>query len=234
MADSPFFIDTKKITTIKDVLDELEQLDTQLSTLGLSHFKLFNSAYHVVTSFIQQAIDTGDFKNPVFIEQFIVTFANYYFKAVTGTVNKYPNVSLPWAKMNEYARHKSSPEFISLLLGANAHINNDLPQALKTLLENADTEVFFRDIAKIDKLLMKSGKEIIGLFEEPDTLLDFLKRRFQFMYYRPAMYTILYWRVMAWRSYRNFKKDRAYLSRITGRSNNCPCLKMAVRSSQLE
>ncbi len=212
------FIDIRKITAIDDVLSNLRQLDSRLSELGLDQFKLFNKAYQVVTRSIQQAIKENYFNNPEFIEKFIVSFAGCYFKVTNDIVNKNHNVPMPWSKLNEYATNKSLPVFISLMLGANAHISYDLPQVLKKLMQKESTEELLKDVFKIDRLLMKSGREIIGLFEESNKILNFLKCRFQFMYYRPVMYKILGWRISAWKSYRKLKKDHTSVANIETRS----------------
>jgi len=214
----PNFTDIDKITSLKDVVGELVYLNIHLEKIGLNQFKLFNSSYYIVTTSVQQAIEDNYFDNPEFIEKFIVAFARYYFKAVIDTEKKSLDLSLPWLKVNEYATNKSAPKFISLMLGASAHINNDLPQVLNTLMQNEDTEALLSDIVKIDKLLMESGKEIIKTFEETNKVLSFLKRNFQFMYYRPAMYTIRYWRIIAWKNYRKLKKQPSYIQSITNRS----------------
>ena len=215
---TPNLINLGKVTTIKGVLRELQRLNKSLDDVDLGQFKLFNNSYYIVTTSVQQAIKDNYFENPRFIEKFIVTFARYYFKAVVDTNNESPVLTLAWSKVNEYATNKSAPKFISLLLGASAHINNDLPQVLNSLMKNEDTEDLLSDIVKIDRLLMDSGKQIINTFEESNKVLDFLKRRLQFMYYRPAMYTIRYWRIIAWKNYRKLKKQPSYIQSITNRS----------------
>ena len=214
----PNLIHVSELTTVQDVVSELQRLNERLGSLGLGQFKLFNNAYYIVTTSVQQAIEDNYFKNAKLIEEFIVTFAGYYFNAVNDASSMSPEITLPWSKVNEYAKNKSAPTFISLMLGANAHINNDLPQVLETLMMKEATEDLLADITKIDKLLMKSGKEIIGTFEETSKALNFLKRRLQFMYYRPAMYTIRFWRIIAWKNYRKLKKQPSYIQSITNRS----------------
>lgn len=211
-------IDVGGITSIKSVVGELRHLNKNLSRLDLDRFKLFNNAYYIVTTSVQQSIEDNYFENPKFIEKFIVTFAGYYFKAVNDASSDSPKLTRPWSKINEYAKNKSAPKFVSLMIGANAHINNDLPQVLNNLMKNEKTEDLLSDLIKIDKLLMKSGKEIIGTFNETNKTLNFLKRRFQFMYYRPAMYTIRYWRIVAWKNYKKLKKQPSYAKNITNRS----------------
>jgi len=214
----PSLINVEGITSVNDVIHVFEQLNHQLTDLQLEQYFLFNKSYLVVTTHMQQAIQENRFNNPLFIEKFIISFAAYYFKAINGSAGKVPDLSLPWQKLNDYAALRSAPVFISLMLGANAHINYDLPQALTKLMQEDKPEKLRSDLSIMNTLLMKSGREIIGLFEEKNALLDFLKRRFQFMYYRPAMYTILYWRIKAWRGYNMLAKDQGAMIRISTKS----------------
>ncbi len=210
-------VDVLTINTIDDVLINLQSLDDQFNQLNLDQFILFNKSYQVVTRLIQQSIDDDYFKNPKFIESFIVNFAGYYFEAVNNA-NSNDKLSAPWSKLNDYANIESAPVFISLMLGANAHINYDLPQVLNKMMQDENATNFLGDIVKINRILMKSGRQIIDLFEEKNKHLNFLKKRLIFTYYHPAMYTILYWRFRAWRHYEMLKKDSSMMPSITKRS----------------
>lgn len=218
MKTNPCLINIAGIKSFNNVLAEIKLLDASLQSENMSQFKLFNDAYQVITNHIQQAAKDNYFENPKFIEKFTVTFASYYFKAVNDTLTGSKDLTTSWATLNKL-NLKTSPKFVSLLMGANAHINNDLPQVLVRLMEKEDTDNLLSDIVKIDKLLMLSGKKIVGLFDEPNIKFDFLKRNFKFIYYRPTMYMILYWRAVAWRNYRKIKKNNATLSRVNKRSN---------------
>ncbi len=218
MKTNPNLINIASIKSFKNVQMQIILLDENLQSENMSQFRLFNDAYQVITNHIQQAAQNKNFENPKFIEKFTVTFATYYFKAVNDTLTGSKDLTTSWATLNKL-NLKSSPKFISLLMGANAHINNDLPQVLIRLMEKEETDDLLNDVVKIDKLLMLSGKEIIGLFEEPNLKLNFLKRNVKFIYYRPIMYMILYWRVIAWRNYRKIKKNNATLTRVNKRSN---------------
>ncbi len=218
MADpKSILVNIHSIANIEDVITTLQQLDNKLVELGLHQFMLFNQSYQIVTHLIQQRVNDDYFKNPIFIEKFIVNFASYYFKAVNNAMDG-NELSPPWSKLNDYAKIKSAPVFISLMLGANVHINNDLPRVLKEMMQDESMRNLFSDILKIDRILMKSGRQIIDLFEENNKFLDFLKRRLIFTYYRPAMYTILHWRVQAWRHYGMLKRDDRVSASITKRS----------------
>lgn len=206
------------ITTYDDVQWALKQIELSLVANDMPQFHLFNAAYAVVTTHIQQAAAEGYFDNPQFIEQFTVTFATYYFRAINDMQTANKDIPAAWSALSKlHIGH--SPRFISLLLGANAHINDDLPQALFELMADQKTDALLGDVVKIDKLLMRSGKDIIGLFDEPSSKLDYLKRHCVWVYYRPVMYMILYWRVIAWKNYRKMKKDRTALHHVHKRSS---------------
>lgn len=218
MKTDPYLINIADIRSFNSVVKEIKLLEVNLKSANLLRFKLFNDAYLVITNHIHEATKNNYFENPKFIEKFTVTFAGYYFKAVNDTLTGSKDLTASWAKLNELDLN-TSPVFVSLLIGANAHINNDLPQVLLRLIKKEDTDDLLSDIVKIDKLLMQSGKEIVELFDEPSKKMNFLKRNFKFVYYRPIMYMILYWRMIAWRNYRKIKKNNATLKRVNKRSN---------------
>ncbi|CAG4902059.1 DUF5995 family protein [Acidithrix sp. C25] len=212
-----YHIDVAKLESIKAVTDQIQLLDKNLGGMDMMQFSVFNNAYLIVTSIIQDAIKDDYFINPKLIEEFIVVFAGYYFKAINETFDNSETLRVSWSMMNTI-KGRPYPAIISLLLGANAHINNDLPYVLSKVMNNSVAENLLGDLVRIDKLLMRSGKQIIGSFTEQNTRLDFLKRRFQFLYYRPAMYTILYWRIIAWRNYQKLLDTDATLAQIDIRS----------------
>ena len=134
-------------------------------------------------------------------------FAQYYFQAVNDAASTKRALPAAWAKMLPSAHRPALPAFILLLMGANAHINYDLPLALSKTMGRAKPDDLLRDILRVDRLLMSSGREIIGTFDEANKLVAFVKRRGQFLYYRPIMYMILYWRILAWRNYKAIEKN---------------------------
>jgi hypothetical protein len=194
-------IHIEKLSSWEAVIVQLGELDELLPRHGLTQFAVFNKAYLRVTQNIQSAANHDYFENPHFIERFTINFAHYYFRAINETIASDRKLSFAWCKLNLSAERTSAPEFIKLLMGANAHINHDLPLALLDVMTDEQTNDLLKDILKIDKLLMRSGREIIGLFDEPNRWLDFAKRRFILLYYRPTMYMILWWRARAWKNY---------------------------------
>jgi hypothetical protein len=205
------------IKSFKTINSELERLDKTFNKGQLQQFELFNTAYTIVTVAIQQASQNGYFDNPEFIEEFSVCFAKYYFNAVNDSLSSKSDLPTAWALVSKKSP-KYSPRFIFLLLGANAHINHDLPLVLLKMMGKEKTDDLLNDVLKIDELLMKNGRQIIAAFNEPNQFLDFLKRHFIFLYYRPIMYLILYWRIRAWHDYRELKETGLKNSPYTKRS----------------
>lgn len=200
-------VNIRQIKSFKTILSSLKKLNSTIPKSNISQFLVFNKAYYIVTCAINQATEDGYFNNPVFIEKFTVSFAKHYFTAINNTVSDNHKLPIAWSMVNRANKYKSTPNFVFLMMGANAHINHDLPLALLQLMKNENTDDLLSDVLKLDKILIKSGKEIIRSFNEPSNILNFLKRNFIFLYYRPVMYIILYWRIRAWRSYRSIKNS---------------------------
>lgn len=206
MPTSSRSLKTPKVSSFQALLRKFESLETRLDKADLPQFALFNQAYLIVTQKIAQAAVANYFNNPRFIETFSICFATYYFEAVDNTMANNPNLPTAWQLLQKPG--SKTPHFIYLLMGANAHINHDLPLALAQSLHDASNpEDLFKDVLRIDRLLMKAGREIVATFEEPSPTLNFLKRKVVFLYYRPIMYIILYWRARAWHNYRRLQRN---------------------------
>lgn len=218
MRSGQTYVNSDKVVSFKTILAELRRLDDRLPRDGLAQFVVFNKAYFVVTEALMAAARRGYFQNPEFVEGFTVGFAHYYFAALNATVSRDPALPEAWAILNRTASQKGVPNFMLLLMGANAHINHDLPLVLLERIDQAKAEDLLKDILQVDKLLMKSGRKILTTFSEPNRRLAFLKRRFIFLYYRPTMYMILYWRIGTWRSYQRMRKQGVQNRRYAKRS----------------
>jgi len=209
-------IDIQAINSVEAVLAELRSLNKQLVRSELEKLRTFNTAYYIVTAAIQDATATHRFVNPAFVEEFSVRFAIYYFQAINDFSSASPHVAPVWEQAFAIDSHR--PAFMSLLLGANAHINYDLPLALLDISDKGSKVGLLKDIVTIDKLLMKSGKQILATFDEPRRLPRFIKQRCRFLYFRPVMYMILYWRIVAWHQYKSLESGGTNTMRFMRRS----------------
>ncbi|MDB5170429.1 MAG: hypothetical protein JWO35_123 [Candidatus Saccharibacteria bacterium] len=213
-------IDIESIDTFKKLLFKLRSLDSQLINSDFSRVAPFNSAYIVVTAAIGEALDNGYFENPKFIENFTLCFSHYYFAAINEALAGSNDLPVAWAKLLTPKTGKRLPNFIYILMGANAHINHDLSLVMVKMLDNDDTENVLRDIIRVDKLLVNSGNDILSSFTEPKRSPRFIKDKFSYIYLPMIMQVILYWRVKAWRDYLSIKSNglRADRSQIKGKA----------------
>jgi hypothetical protein len=200
-------IDIARIHSVTTLLQQLHDLDGQLEHSALSELIAFNKAYTIVTKAINGSLKNGYFDNPKFVETFTVCFSHYYFQVINDVLAGKTDIATAWSNIFRSARSKPLPNFIYLLMGANAHINHDLSLTMLRMLDKGDTAKLFKDILKVDKLLMHSSKDIVEAFTEPKTVPRFIQRRFKHFYRKPIMYLILYWRFRAWGEYKSIERN---------------------------
>lgn len=102
-----------------------------------AHRAAFLGTYLRTTEAVGAAVDTGSFEDPEWVERWDVVFAELYLHAhdadAAGDTAKVPR---PWRLAFE-----APPELPALrhvLLGINAHVNYDLPQAMLAVISPDD------------------------------------------------------------------------------------------------
>lgn len=200
-------IDIATINNFEELLHVLHDLERQLPGSDLYRLAPFNNAYIVVTTAIEEAFSEGYFENPKFIEKFTVCFSHYYFQIINYGLEGSDDMPVAWANLLIKKPGKKLPNFIYLLMGANAHINHDLSLVMVKMLDNDDTDNLLKDIIKVDKLLVGCGDDILSTFTETKTLPRFIKDKTSYIYLPIIMHTILYWRIKAWRGYLSIKNN---------------------------
>jgi hypothetical protein len=221
-------IDIATVNNFKELLRTLHNLERQLPNSDLYKLTAFNSAYIVVTTAIEETSDKGYFENPKFIEKFTLSFSYYYFQIINDALASNDNMPVAWANLLTKKTGKQLPNFIYLLMGANAHINHDLSLVMVKMLDNDDTENLLKDVIKVDKLLVDCGDNILRTFTETKKVTRFIKDRTSYIYLPIIMHVILYWRVKAWKDYLSIKNnglkpDRA---RLKGRATSNRLLRL--------
>jgi Family of unknown function (DUF5995) len=123
--------------------------------------RFFHATYLRTTRAVRDALQAGLFSDPDWVERWDVAFAEFYLDALhadsTGTGGPVPG---PWAIAFRTGRERpDAPVLRHVLLGMNAHINYDLPQALLAVIsgpEFADPALLGRrqaDHQRIDEVL---------------------------------------------------------------------------------
>lgn len=117
---------------IADVVARMRQrLDVLPDELAQRRF--FLSTYLRTTQAVGRAIERARFEDPGWVEAWDVTFAELYLQAHDGK-----SVARPWRLA--FDAPESLPPLAHVLLGINAHVNYDLPQALLAVISDDDFE----------------------------------------------------------------------------------------------
>ncbi|MEU8226411.1 DUF5995 family protein [Kribbella sp. NPDC048915] len=104
------------------------------------HRRYFLGTYLRTTEAVGRAIDQARFEDPEWVEAWDVEFAELYLQAYDGTA-----VARPWRLA--FDAPAELPALAHVLLGINAHVNYDLPQALLAVISDDD----FLDRALIER-----------------------------------------------------------------------------------
>jgi len=154
----------------------LDQMQERLDALPASMAKrrVFLSTYQRTTAAVGEAIEQAFFEDPAWVERWDVVFAELYLDAHDADL-AHGVVPRPWRLAFEAP--PDLPDLRHVLLGINAHINYDLPQALLGVISETDFEdpVLMnrrrRDHERIDGVLSaRVASEDDEL--QPETLLD--------------------------------------------------------------
>lgn len=143
----------------KPLADVVAEMQERLDGLppSLESQRDFLDTYRRTTVAVSMAIEAGSFEDPAWVERWDVTFAQLYLDALDGASQGSAAVPRPWRLA--FTASPSLPPLRRVLLGINAHINYDLPQALLAVISDEDftdprtMARRHRDHAKIDSVL---------------------------------------------------------------------------------
>jgi hypothetical protein len=105
----------------------------------------FLSTYRRTTAAVGEAIERGFFEDGPWVEAWDVAFAALYLEALDADLAGAGPVPRPWRLA--FAAPADLPALRHVLLGINAHINYDLPQALLAVISAEE----FDDPAVLDR-----------------------------------------------------------------------------------
>jgi len=156
--------------------DAVEQVAQAMSErragLPAEHLRFFLDTYQRTTRAVGHAVDAGQFEDPDWVERWDVAFAELYLAALDA-----PIAPRPWRLA--FSAPPELPPLRHVLLGINAHVNYDLPQALLAVISDAqfgDAALMAsrrRDHERIDGVLAsRVGAEDVELSASGKTLLD--------------------------------------------------------------
>jgi hypothetical protein len=141
---------------VGDLLDRMERLRAGLEADG-SPARHFLGTYLRTTRAVAAAIGTGGFEDPAWVERWDLDFAGRYVDALDAHRRDPATVPPTWRRA--FGADPALPPEAHVLLGMNAHINVDLPQALLAVIPAehfTDPELLGRrrrDHERIDRIL---------------------------------------------------------------------------------
>lgn len=209
--------------TIDEVIARMQEIEASLP--DADGVAIFNGLYLEVTRAIQNGVRDVTFADEEFISRLDVVFSNLYFKALTDLADGQPCCPA-WQPLFE-ARERKGPRKIQFALcGMNAHINHDLPVAVKQTWDDLGKEPVahspqHRDFRSVNDVLRSVESEVKTRFIRGK--LEALVRATGGEGDKLAMWSIAGAREGAWhhgltlwRLREHLELERAYLDGLTG------------------
>jgi hypothetical protein len=144
-------------STIGEVVEMLQQRIDALGSRQV-HRRAFLTTYQRTTQAVGDAVDQAFFEDPEWVVRWDVAFADLFIVAHDDDQAGRP-VPRPWRLA--FSADPDLPTIVHLLLGMNAHINFDLPQATLSAITDQDFEDSVliqrrrRDHERIDEILAR-------------------------------------------------------------------------------
>ncbi len=159
----------------------MEEIDERLIAEN-DERRHFHGAYLRSTRAVMDAAAAAEFRDPDWAERWGLAFADLYMRAFTDWEDGGEPPG-PWRVAFEASKNPVTPPVRHALLGINAHINYDLPQALLAVITDDEFDdptvmtVRAADHAHVDSILVQRVPEEdkrIARVEEPGdrTLID--------------------------------------------------------------
>lgn len=122
----------------RDIATVVAAMDARLDRMPPERTaqRVFLDTYRRTTIAVGKAIADAQFEDPEWVEQWDVAFADLYLEALELDLAGSHEVPRPWRLA--FDAPESLPALRHVLLGINAHINYDLPQALLAVISDAE------------------------------------------------------------------------------------------------
>jgi len=136
------------VSSIDEVLSIMTAIDTCLP--DSDGVKWFNRLYLQVTRSVRQAINPPAFRDPRFMSELDVVFANLYFAAIAAGDADPSRAPSAWRPLLCARRDCGIARLQFALAGMNAHINRDLPQGIVQVFEDLGGDPMSDDARRKD------------------------------------------------------------------------------------
>jgi uncharacterized protein DUF5995 len=115
---------------------------------------IFLTLYGVVSAEMRSQVAAGAFDDPAWVHRYAVAFANLYREAFEAyEARRHQRVPKAWRICFDAASTGRTLVLQDVLLGVNAHVNNDLAYALSSVSIDPDRASRYRDHAAVNRVL---------------------------------------------------------------------------------
>jgi hypothetical protein len=141
--------------TLDDVISGLAEIEASFTQRG-DRRAIFATLYGVISTAARENVGQHLFEDNTWVGRYAVAFANFYRLALdwyeAGHLSQVPKA---WRLCFDFARESDGLVLQDLLLGVNAHVNNDLPLALNAVSIDPDRASRHRDHTAVNKVFSR-------------------------------------------------------------------------------
>lgn len=156
----------ESFTSVEETDRVLQELEHRFRDQGDPR-AVFLTVYARVTREVDAGLERGEFENPEWVAEYLVTFANFYRQALldyeTGNVEA---LSGAWRLFFRATAVEDALVVQSAVLGINAHVNYDLALTLRTVGIDHDRAAKYRDHRRINAILGRLVDETLDRLAE--------------------------------------------------------------------
>jgi hypothetical protein len=167
---------------------------------------VFAHTYLLMTTNMMEALDSGEYKDSIWVRRLLERFAGYYLEALDRSEQAGYSAPPVWRVAFQVAANPSSTTVQNLLLGVNTHINHDLVLTLIDVLKDewrdhsaAQRQARYADHTYVNQVIARTMEatqhEIIGRYSP---LLDVLNKVSFNMDFVVISKLINQWREQVW------------------------------------
>lgn len=123
-----------EVASVACIDDEISRMESEQAALGCDHRAVFDTTYLELTRELRRDLDTdpGLFNDPRYLYAEDALFADVYFDTLHAWESGGP-VAPAWRIAFEQAEHGQITGAQEMLLGINAHVQNDMPFVIAAL-----------------------------------------------------------------------------------------------------
>ena len=177
--------------TLDDVVDGFARLEQDLRARH-DRRSMFLTLYGVVSAEMRDRVAGGAFADPAWVERYAVAFANLYRVALEAyDAGQAARVPRAWRLCFDAARAGTCTVLQDVLLGVNAHVNNDLPFALDRVTIGPDRESRRLDHYAVNSVLAavteRATRQLASLYAPGITTMDLVAGDFDELVSRTSL-----------------------------------------------